>query len=84
LFELPNLMSCRSKLSRFLGAIAGPVSVIDVVLAQPGMQCDLVDAEVSGGLFDLSAFADERDCALTKLWRVGAGQRGEPFMKAID
>ena len=84
MFELPNLMSCRSKFSRFLGAIAGPVSVIDVVLTQPGMQRDLVDTEVRGGLFDLPAFADERDCALTKWWWVGAGHRGEPFMKAID
>jgi hypothetical protein len=66
-------MPCRSKFSRFLGAIAGPVSVIDVVLTQPGMQRELVDTEVRGGLFDLPAFADERDCTLTKLWWVGAG-----------
>ena len=83
MFELPNLMSCRSKFSRFLGAIAGPASVIDVVLTQPGMQCDLVDAEISGGLFDLSTFAHERDRALTELWWVRAGHRREPFMKAI-
>jgi len=83
LFELPNLMSCRSKFSRFLGTIPGAASVIDVVLTQPGMQRDLVDTEIRGGLLDLPAFADERDCALTKLWWVGAGHRGEPFMKAI-
>jgi hypothetical protein len=47
------------------------------------MQRDLVDTEIRGGLFDLPAFADERDCALTKWWWVGAGHRGEPFMKAI-
>jgi hypothetical protein len=84
LFELPNLMSCRSNFSRFLGAIAGPVSVIDVVLTQPGMQRDLVGAEISGGLFDLSTFAHKRDRTLTELWWVGAGHKGEPFMKAID
>ena len=83
LFELPNLMSCRSKFSSFLGTIAGPASVIDVVLTQPGMQCDLVDTEISGGLFDLSTFADERDRALTELWWVRARHRGEPFMEAI-
>jgi hypothetical protein len=47
------------------------------------MQCDLMDTEISGGLFDLSTFADERDRALTELWRVRAGHRGEPFMEAI-
>jgi hypothetical protein len=83
LFELPNLMSYRSKFSSSLGTIAGPASVIDVVLTQLGMQCDLVDTEISGGLFDLSTFGDERDRALTELWWVWAGHRSEPFMEAI-
>jgi len=47
------------------------------------MQCDLVDTEISRGLFDLSTFADKRDRALTELWWVRAGHRGEPFMEAI-
>jgi hypothetical protein len=84
LFELANLMSCRSKFSRFLGTIPRPASVIGVVLTQPGMQRDFVDTEIRGGLFDLPAFADERNCALTKFWWVGAGHKGEPFVKAID
>jgi len=62
--------------SRFLGAIPRAASVIDVVLTQPGMQRDLVDTEIRGGLLDLPAFADERDRALTKLWWVRAGHRG--------
>jgi hypothetical protein len=73
LFELANLMSCRSKFSRFLGTIPGAASVIDVVLTQPGMQRDFVDTEVRRGLFDLPAFANERDCALTKFWWVWGG-----------
>lgn len=48
------------------------------------MQRDLVNAEIGSGLLDLSAFADERDCACTELWRVGAWHVGEPFIKAID
>lgn len=48
------------------------------------MQRDLVDAEVCSGLLDLSVLADERDCACTELWRVGAWYVGEPFMKAIN
>jgi len=83
LFELPNLMSCRSKFSRFLGTIPRAAPVIDVVLTQPGMQRDLVDTGISGGLLDLPASAHERDRALKKLWWVRAGHRGEPFMKAI-
>lgn len=59
-------MLCRSKFSNFLGAIARPASVIDVILTQPRMQRDLVDAEISGSLFDLPAFADTRDRALTE------------------
>jgi hypothetical protein len=43
-----------------------------------------VHTEIRGGLLDLPTFADERNCALTKLWWVRAGHRGEPFMKAID
>jgi hypothetical protein len=84
LFELPNLMSCRSKFSRFLGTIPRAASVIDVVLTRPGIQRDRLDTEIRGGLFDVPAFEDERDRALTKLWWVRAGHRGEPFMKAID
>lgn len=48
------------------------------------MQRDLVEAEVCSGLLDLSALADKRDCACTKLWWVGAWHVGEPFMEAID
>ncbi len=58
--------------------------MIDIVLTEPGVQGDLVDAEVGCGLFDLSTFADERDCAFTELWWVGAWHVGEPFIKAID
>ena len=47
------------------------------------VQCDHVDTEISGGPFDLSTFADKRDRALTELWWVPAGHRGEPFMEAI-
>jgi hypothetical protein len=59
-FELPNLMSCRSKFSRFVGDIPRPACAIDVVLTEPRTQRGLVDTEISGGLFDLPAFADER------------------------
>jgi hypothetical protein len=40
------------------------------------MQCELVDAEINGGLVDLPAFVDERDRALTRLWWVGGGAEG--------
>jgi len=75
LLELANLMSCRSNFGRFLGTVPGVASVIDIVLTQPGMQPDLVDAEIRVGLLDLLAFADERDRGLTKLWGVRAGHR---------
>jgi hypothetical protein len=58
LFELANPMSCCSKFSLFLVAIARPASVIYVILTQPGMKCDLVDIEISGSLLELSTFAD--------------------------
>lgn len=48
------------------------------------MQRDLVDAEVCSGSLDLSALADERDCACTELWWIRAWHVGEPFMEAID
>lgn len=83
MFELSNPVSCRSKFSSFLGIDAGAASVIDIVLTQPRMQCDLVDAEICGGLFALPTFADERDSALAELRRIWSGQGNEPFMKAI-
>ena len=83
MFELANPLSCRSKFSSFLGATAGPASVIDVILTQPGMQGDFVDAKINGSLLDLPTFVDKRDRALMELWWVRAGHKGEPFMKAI-
>ena len=82
LCDLLSLMSCRSKFTSFLGAIPRAASVVDVVLTQPEMRRDLMDAEVSGGPLDLPTFANKRNCMLTKFWWV-AGHRGEPSMKAI-
>ncbi|WP_256434448.1 MULTISPECIES: hypothetical protein [unclassified Leucobacter] len=43
-----------------------------------------MDAEIGGGLLDLSALADERYRTFAELWWVGAWHVGEPFMKAIN
>lgn len=44
-----------------------------------------MDTEIEGSLFDLSAFASERNCACTELgWCRNGGHVGEPIMKATD
>ncbi|MGO2141163.1 MAG: hypothetical protein ACTH30_12235 [Leucobacter sp.] len=43
-----------------------------------------MNAKISNRLLDLALFADERDCACTEFWWVGAWHVGEPFMKAIN
>jgi hypothetical protein len=48
------------------------------------MQGDLVDAKISGGLFDLAAVTNKRNRTLTKFRWIGSGHNGEPFVKAID
>lgn len=58
--------------------------MIYIVLTGPGIKRDLVNAKIYNRLLDLALFADERDCACTELWWVGAWHVSEPFMKAIN
>jgi len=84
LLKLADPAPGRPELSRFLGAAPGPAALIDVVLAQPGMERDRVDTKISRGLLDLAALTHESDRSCTELRRVGAGHSGEPSMKAFD
>jgi len=77
-------MSCRLNPSSFLGTLARPTAAINVVLTQPGMECDLANGEISSSLLDLPALSDGRDRTLTKFWWVRSEPRGELFMKAVD
>jgi hypothetical protein len=84
LFELPDALPGSTQLSALPGRITWSASVINVILTQPRMQCDFVDAKISSGLFDLTAITNKRNSALTKFRWIRSGHNGEPFMKAID
>ena len=57
-------MACRSKPSSFWAALAGPASLINVVLTELRTQYHLVDAETGAGLFGLLALSGKRDLSL--------------------
>lgn len=58
--------------------------MVDVVLAEPGMKRDLVDAEIGRSLFYLAAFADQCDRAGPEFWRIGAWHVDQLSMQAIS
>src|SRR5699024_1400381 len=73
LLELPDTAARRAELGRFLTASSRPAAVVDIVLSQPVVEGDLVDAQVQCRLLDLAALADQSDGAGTELGRVRAG-----------
>lgn len=72
MLKLANAPASCAQLGRLSTAEAWSAAVVDVVLAQPVVEGDGVDAEVLGGLLDLAAPAHERDGTGTKLRRVWA------------
>ena len=46
--------------------------MVDIVLSQPVVEGDLVDAQVQCGLLDLAALADQSDGTGTELGRLRA------------
>lgn len=75
--------SC-AQLRGFGAAEAWPAAVVDVVLSQPGVECDGADTEILRGLLDLAALAHESDGTSAELRRIQMGPSGEPSMKTAD